>query len=300
MSYTQLMNHSPRLAFRWFGIIAGLICMTPSIYAGEWRSATIKSGGGALHRKADMTSEQLGKYPSGTAIKIYTPEQNGFYAIYFNPLFKNARYGYISVDDVEMTGGGGKRPGNYKSKPNTVQLGINYYQFSPSDMQLALGAAKSSSVSSFGFTGAYERSLSNNFVVNFQLANFSISQTTTNPFSASGISMIPSIGYHVMQSQAIRVTLLAGLGASLLTVGNLVTGSTTSISTSGILAYPILLQIRGQYTLSNNFHVYLRIGYQMLSVSQAPYLINPAATVTPVTDLALSTLYGGLGLGLSF
>jgi hypothetical protein len=293
-------------------------------YAAGWLQGTVKGSGGTLHRQPSQMSEVLGKYPSGTRLKVYSETKDGFYAVYFQAEFKGTHYVYISADELEVGGpavssssSDSSQRGSSRSRggnnlgvaKNRIRLGATMSLFNPSDFQTGIGDV-SASFPSIGARADYERQVYKSLYVLAAFNFYSFSQATSSA-NAGGTYNVTGYGgmlgasyYFINNGGPFSLGVSAFGGLTINSAGN--TTATTQITTTSITGVPFGGAVAVAYrfygkkmSFFGNLGVFLRVGYQLQSFGAVPvYALT--STVQTTSNITLNAPFAKLGLQLEF
>ena len=276
--------------------------------AGYSRATVFSQRKVPLYKDPDANSQVLGRYGSGTSIQVFTAPRNGFYAIYFAQPFQGVHYVWIPVNEVQLEGGGGGGGSGGERGRDTIRLGPNAFQFGPSTIQTALGDP-SSSFFTIGYNLEYERKFNDNWGGIVQLGHYSFTKavvTANDPlvtYFTSAFTMMVGPVYHVLRGSKSFLSLSAGLGIAINSAGNSSDGAVAgniSVNTTFILTYPLFVALTGGYNFSSDWGMYVKLGYQHLSLSAVPIVVLPAGLTYTTADFNMDSLFAGAGIAYHF
>jgi len=281
-----------------------------------WLQGTARSLGATLYRQPTSRSETLGRYPAGTPLKVYSEPRDGFYSMYFQKEFKGTHYVWISADEIDLQSSGGSSFSSFKSSvsptntrqgKNRIRFGANYGLYGPSEYQIGIGDT-ASSFGGLGFHADYERRFSKLFAGMFAFDLNTYTQATSaavpgGSYFTTGYSGMLGVVFYILNKEKFTLsTTLAG-GMSIYSAGNGIT--TTAISTQNIIGFPFLGTVNVDYRLFHkkpaffgNLWIFLKLGYQIQSLSLIPIMLPSAAQST--ANISLNAPIATLGLQMEF
>lgn|GEM_PF-2346663 len=256
-----------------------------------------------IYRDAKPTAEVLGKYRKGLKLKVFFPDRNGYYAVYYSTPIRGANYGWIPAQNVGFSSPENEsaaQPSEFKK--NLISVGVNFVSFSPLDFQAKLGE-KASSISTPGFHFAYARRFTRKFFGEFRYEYYSFTNSlaasadpVNNFYYANGDLFTFSAGYYFIEREKFSLSASAGPGLSFSQAGD---GFGQIVTQPKVYtAIYLAAKVNAAYDLYQSFSIYADLGYELHTISSVA-LIN--SLNRPLTaDIALTTLLLDLGVRFRF
>ena len=178
------MKHFSKFLIVALAVIALTYSLTQSAFAQEQREMYLQANS-YIYREAKVGADILGTYRKGLKIKVFFPDRNGFYAIYYGKPFKGAKYGWISAQNVGPSPPD-SAPSNSSSEENKNELsfGLNFGSFSPSAFQTTLGESPSS-IGEVGIHFSYLRKITTRFFAEMRYDYYSFTNGLLNSANPS-------------------------------------------------------------------------------------------------------------------
>ena len=293
--------------------------LAPQLARAERRPAVLEKDA-VVYREARANSEALGFYRKGLKLKVFYPDRQGFYAIYYPTPVKGSHYGWIAKENLSLlpaetpadtppaadaapaasarksTASDGRRHRNW------IQIGLTYASYSPSQFQTTVGE-NATSLGQVGFEISGGHLFTPHIFGEARLEYYSFTvplQNSPNPtnnfYFANGDLITFSAGYLFLDRPKFSLYGELGPGIGISQAGDVY--GTNQTQSQFYISFPITFRVGGTYSFSERFALSGELAEQIHQIGTVN-LVNATST-TLTSPLNLNALVLDLGLQFRF